>query len=145
VGIFAAMTGLDAVRLIVSGVFDKYPGLKIILGHMGEGLPYWLWRMDKHYIDDQVHLEKDTPGNNLKKLPSQYFRENFYVTTSGMLWEPVLKFVISVLGSDRIFFACDYPPEPDLVFACQFIDSVSISDSDRKKICHVNAERLLRI
>ncbi len=142
---FAALTGLHAVRLIVSGVFDKYPGLKIILGHMGESIPYWLWRMDKHYIDDQVHLEKDAPGHNLKKLPSQYFKENFYVTTSGMLWEPVLKFGISVLGSDRILFACDYPPEPDLVFASQFIESASISDSDREQICHLNAEKLLKL
>jgi 5-carboxyvanillate decarboxylase len=142
---FAAITGLHAVRLIISGVFDKYPKLKIILGHMGEGIPYWLWRMDKHYIDDQVHLEKNAPGNNLKKMPSQYFKENFYMTTSGMLWEPVLKFVISGLGSDRILFGCDYPPEPDLVFASKFIDTVSISDSDRAKICHLNAERLLKI
>jgi 2,3-dihydroxybenzoate decarboxylase len=142
---FAASTGLHAVRLIVSGAFDKYPKLKIILGHMGEALPYWLWRMDKHYIDDQAHLEKDAPGNNLKKLPSQYFLNNFYVVTSGMLWEPVLQFCISAMGSDRILFGCDYPAEPDLVFASQFIDSVSISDSDREKICHLNAEKLLRI
>lgn len=141
---FAAMTGLHAVRLIVSGVFDKYPGLKIMLGHMGEGLPYWLWRMDLHYIDDQVHIDKDAPGNDLKKLPSHYFKNNFYITISGMYWEPVLKFVISALGSDRILFACDYPPEPALV-ASQFIDSVPISDSDREKICHLNAEKILKI
>jgi predicted TIM-barrel fold metal-dependent hydrolase len=85
------------------------------------------------------------PGNNLKKLPSQYFKENFYVVTSGMLWEPVLKFVISAMGSDRILFGTDYPSEPDLAFATQFIDSVSISDSDREKICHLNAEKLFKL
>jgi 5-carboxyvanillate decarboxylase len=142
---FAAATGLHAVRLIVSGVFDKYPKLKIILGHMGEGIPYWLWRMDKHYVTDQAVIDKNAPGNTLKKLPSQYFKENFYVVTSGMLWEPALKFVISVLGSDRILFGCDYPPEPDLAFASRFIDTASISESDRENICHLNAERLLKI
>jgi 5-carboxyvanillate decarboxylase len=142
---FAAATGLNAVRLIVSGVFDKYPGLKIMLGHLGEGIPYWLWRMDNMYPKYQAILDKDAPGNNLKKLPSQYFKENFYVVTSGMFWEPVLQLGITALGSDRILYGCDYPPESDLVFASKWIDSVSISDSDREKICHLNAERLLRL
>jgi predicted TIM-barrel fold metal-dependent hydrolase len=100
--------------------------------------------MDLHYKEDQVHIEKDAPGNNLKKLPSEYFKENFYITISGMYWAPVLKFVISAVGADRILFACDYPPEPALV-ASKFIDSVPINDSDREKICHLNAEKLLRI
>lgn len=142
---FAAATGLHAMRLIVSGVFDRYSRLKIMLGHLGEGIPYWLWRMDKHYKLDQAMIEKDAPGNNLKKLPSQYLKENFYVTTSGMLWEPALQFVISVLGADRILFACDYPPEPDLAFATQWIDSVSMSAGDREKICHLNAEKLFKL
>jgi 5-carboxyvanillate decarboxylase len=142
---FAAATGLNAVRLIVSGVFDKYPGLKIMLGHLGEGIPYWLWRMDNMYPKYQAILDQDAPGNNLKKLPSQYFKENFYVVTSGMFWEPVLQLGITALGSDRILYGCDYPPESDLVFASKWIDSVSISDSDREKICHLNAEKLLRL
>ena len=142
---FAAATSLHAVRLIVSGVFDKYPRLKIMLGHLGEGIPYWLWRMDNMYPKYLTILDKDAPGNNLKKLPSQYFKENFYVTTSGMFWDPVLQFCVTTLGSDRILYGCDYPPEPDLVFASQWIDSAPISDRDREKICHLNAEKLLRI
>jgi predicted TIM-barrel fold metal-dependent hydrolase len=142
---FAAATGLHAVRLIVSGVFDKYPGLKIMLGHLGEGIPYWLWRMDNMYVKYQAILDKDAPGNNLKKKPSQYFKENFYVTTSGMFWETPLQLCITALGADRILFGCDYPPESDLVFSSKWIDSVSMSDSDREKICHLNAEKLLRI
>ena len=97
------------------------------------------------YPKYQTILDKNAPGNNLKKLPSEYFKENFYVVTSGMFWEPVLQFCIKALGTDKILFGCDYPPEPDLVFASQWIDSVSISDSDREKICHLNAERLLRV
>lgn len=90
-------------------------------------------------------LDRNAPGNNLKKRPSQYFKENFYVVTSGMFWEPPLKLCITSLGADRILFGCDYPPEPDLVFASQWIDSLPISDSDREKICHLNAEKLLKI
>lgn len=141
---YAAGTGLQAMRLIVSGVFDKYPGLKIMLGHMGEALPYWLWRMDKHYVMDQAMIEKDAPGNDLKKKPSEYFLNNFYITTSGMFWHPVLQFAITAVGADRILFATDYPPESS-VEAVQFIDSMPISDEDKNKICHLNAEKLLRI
>lgn len=141
---FAALTGLQAMRLICSGAFDKYPSLKIMLGHLGEGIPYFLWRIDKHWLEDRQIAGKDAPGNRLQKKPSEYFKENFYVTTSGMLWPPVLQFVISALGADRILFATDYPPESALE-AAQFIESVPISESDREKICHLNAEKLLRL
>lgn len=141
---FAAATGLHAMRLIVSGVFDKYPGLKIMLGHMGEGIPYWFWRMDKHYEADRFMFEKDAPGFNLKKKPSQYFKDNFYVATSGMCWEPVLEFVLSVMGADRVLFAADYPPESALE-AARFIESAQISAGDKEKICHRNAEKLLKL
>lgn len=141
---FAAATGLQAMRLIVSGVFDKHPGLKIILGHMGEGIPYWLWRMDKHYEADRFMFEKDAPGFDLKKKPSQYFKDNFYVATSGMCWEPVLQFVLSVMGADRVLFAADYPPE-SATEAARFIEAAQISDQDKERICHLNAERLFRL
>ena len=141
---FAVGTGLQAMRLICSGAFDKYPRLKIMLGHMGEGIPYFLWRIDKHWLEDRRFFDKDAPGSNLKKKPSEYFRENFYITTSGMLWHPVLQFGISALGAERILFAADYPPESALE-AAQFIESAPISDSDKEKICHLNAERLLRL
>lgn len=136
---FAAETSLHAIRLICSGLFDKYPKLKIMLGHMGEAIPFWLWRMDKHGPNT---FASSPDFKNLKRLPSEYFRDNFYVTTSGMLWHPVLKFVKSVLGPDRILFGTDYPPESSKE-AVEFIESAPISKQDRNKICHVNAERLL--
>jgi 2,3-dihydroxybenzoate decarboxylase len=141
---FAAATGLHAMRLICSGIFDAYPNLKIMLGHLGEGIPYWLWRMDKHYVSDRPLIAKDAPGNDLRKKPSEYFKENFYVTTSGMCWHPVLQFVNSVLGADRIMFAADYPPESALE-AAEFIDSAPLNAVEREKICHLNAEKLLRL
>ena len=76
---FGAETGLHAMRLICSGVFDTYPGLKIILGHLGEALPFWLWRIDDRW-------RKDPLATKLKKRPSQYIKDNFFVTTSGMFW-----------------------------------------------------------
>jgi 2,3-dihydroxybenzoate decarboxylase len=141
---FAVKVSLQAMRLICSGVFDKYPRLKIILGHMGEGIPYFLWRIDKHWLGGREFFDVDVPGFDLKKKPSEYFKENFYVTTSGMLWHPVLQFGLSVLGADRILFAADYPPESALE-AAQFIESAPISDNDKEKICHLNAEKLLRL
>ena len=140
---FAVDTGLHAMRLICSGVFDKYQDLKIILGHMGEGIPYWLWRIDNRWTREQ-ELFKDDPATKLPRKPTEYFRDNFYVTTSGMFWHPVLQFVNSVLGADRILFASDYPPE-SLSEAAQFAETMPLSDSDKEKICHLNAERLLKL
>ncbi|MDB9822229.1 amidohydrolase family protein [Deltaproteobacteria bacterium] len=136
---FAADVGLHAMRLICSGLFDEYPGLKIILGHLGEGIPYWLWRLDSR-------SGRGTPQNGLlcKKKPSQYIKDNFYVTTSGMFWPPVLEFAHSVLGADRILFAVDYPAQLNSE-AVKSIESMSISDEDKEKIFHLNAERLLKI
>jgi 5-carboxyvanillate decarboxylase len=133
---FAAETGLHAMRLICSGVLDKYPGVKIILGHMGESIPFWLWRLDSRWT--LVSKRK------MQKTPSQYFKDNFYVTTSGMFWEPALQFVCKVLGPERVLFATDYPYEA-IDEAAQFIDSARVSEEDRKKICYLNAEKLLKL
>jgi 2,3-dihydroxybenzoate decarboxylase len=142
---FAAEGGLHAMRLILSGVFDKYPNLKIILGHLGESIPYWLWRLDSRWQE-----EKDSDPisaaayKNFQKSPSQYFRDNFYVTTSGMYWPPVIQFVCSVLGADRVLFATDYPAESSKE-AVQAIEATPISDGDKEKVCHLNAEKLFRL
>lgn len=142
---FAAEASLHAMRLMCSGVFDNYPGLKIILGHLGEAIPFWLWRIDSRYQEEK---ESDPASaeiyKNLQKNPSQYFKENFYVTTSGMFWQPVVQFVSSVLGSDRILFAVDYPYESSGE-AVQFIESLQMDDGDKERICHLNAEKLLRL
>jgi len=137
---FAAETGLHAMRLICSGVFDKYPGLKIILGHLGEALPWWLWRLDSRWI--VVGREESAAPPLAKKKPSQYIKENFYVTTSGMFWHPALQCCYSALGADRILFAVDHPYESNKD-AVQFLDTASICDGDKEKIYHLNAEKLL--
>ena len=142
---FAAEASLHAMRLICSGVFDKYPGLKIMLGHLGEAIPFWLWRIDSRYLEEkQSDPASAEIYKNLQKNPSQYFKENFYVTTSGMFWQPVVQFVSSVLGSDRILIAVDYPYESSRE-AVQFIESLQMDDGDKERICHLNAEKLLRL
>jgi 2,3-dihydroxybenzoate decarboxylase len=132
---FSHEVSLHALRLICSGVFDQFPNLNIVLGHMGEALPYWLWRMDNMW-------QRGNFPNQPKRLPSEYMKSNFYIDTSGMFWEPPLLCAYLALGADRILFAVDYPMESNET-AVRFIDSASIADSDKEKICHLNAEKLL--
>jgi 5-carboxyvanillate decarboxylase len=131
-------TGLHAMRLIVSGVFDQFPNLKIVLGHMGEALPYWLYRIDYMY-------KAYTSGKGkLRKMPSQYVKDNFLITTSGMNTHPVLKYCHEVLGPDNIMFAIDYPYQ-ESVEAANFMNSAPLPEADCEKIAHGNAERIFRI
>jgi len=137
---YQAETGLHALRLIVSGVFDRIPNLKIILGHMGEALPYWLYR-----IDDRHHRARNNQYRpSLKQRPSDYFKQNFKITTSGMNWHPVLQFCLAVLGPDNIMFAIDYPYQ-DSDEAVEFMNAAPISEEDKEKIFHGNAERVFHI
>jgi len=137
---YQAETGLHGLRIITSGVLDHVPGLQIVLGHMGEGIPYWLYRLD--FMHGRVKIPFDRP--KLKLTPSEYFLRNFYITTSGMNWEPTLKFCIEVLGADRIMWAVDYPYQdhPDAV---DFLDAAKISEKDKQKIYHENAERVFKL
>ena len=137
---FGAETGLHAMRLICSGVFDRYPDLKVVLGHLGETLPFWLWRLDNHWdLDWPVKL-----GGRPQKKPSEYIKSNFFITTSGMAWPPVIQFVCQVLGGERILFAVDYPIESNLK-AVQSIENTPISDADKEKIFHLNAEKVFKL
>ena len=142
---FSAEASLHAMRLILSGVFDRYPGLKIILGHLGEAIPYWLWRIDSRWLEEK---EADPMSaafyKDYKKSPAQCFKDNFFVTNSGMYWQPVLQFVCSVLGSDKVMFAGDYPYESSEE-AARFMEWVEMDEKDKELICHKNAERLLKL
>ncbi len=144
---FTVSTGLHAMRLIVGGVFDKYPRLNIILGHLGEGIPFWLQR-----IDNRFEIEKngwgafkpDVIANKLKRKPSDYFRDNFYATTSGVFSQPALLCTYLELGAERIMFAEDYPAE-SAVKGVQFVEASPLPAADKEKIYHLNAEKLLRL
>jgi 5-carboxyvanillate decarboxylase len=137
---YAVETGLHAVRLIMSGVFDKYPTLKIVIGHMGENIPYALYRMD--WMHSRAQVAMDRP--KLALTPSEYFKRNFMITTSGVNWHPALRFCIEVLGADNIMWAVDYPYQ-ETHEAVRFMNNAPISDEDKKRIFHRNAERVFRI
>ena len=146
---FAAEAGLHAMRMIIGGIFEKYPRLQIILGHMGENIPFQLWRMDNRWMEEKDGGRWGTFGQDpssllLKKKPSEYFKSNFYITTSGMFWEPALMLAHTALGPDKILFAVDYNAESSMA-AVKFIESVNLSEADKEKICHGNTERLLKL
>jgi 5-carboxyvanillate decarboxylase len=135
---FQMETGLHAMRLIVAGVFDQFPDLKIILGHMGEGVPYWLYRIDYMY-------NAFTRGHGkLKKTPSQYVKDNFVITTSGMNDQRVLKYCYDALGAENIIYAIDYPYQ-ESVESANFINSATLPEEDMEKITHGNSEKLFHI
>jgi 5-carboxyvanillate decarboxylase len=136
---FQAETGLHGLRLIVSGLFDRLPDLRIVLGHGGEGLPYWLSRIDT--MHRQFHVA-ERPA--LAKRPSEYLRENFVVTTSGMNWAPALRLCIDALGADKVLFAIDYPFQ-DSAEALAGFNAAPLSPDERAAILHRNAERVFGI
>lgn len=137
---FAAETGLHAMRLIMSGTLERFPRLKIILGHMGEAIPFWLQRIDNRYLV-QVKIGA---VEKLPRLPSEYFLENFVITTAGVPSMPALRLCLDVLGAGRILFAADYPFEDDAE-AVRFLDNADISAEERELIAWRNATKLLQL
>jgi len=138
---WAAETGTHIVRLIGNGVFDRFPRLKIVIGHMGEGLPFHLDRIDNRYFWEH-EMAGRTPA--LKRKPSDYMHDNIAVTTSGMNFTPALLMTIQMLGVDNILFAADYPFE-DVKASVKAIDDAPIADSDKRKIFSGNAKRVFKL
>jgi len=139
---FAAETGLHVLAILRSGALDRFPGLQLVIGHAGEALPFWLYRLD--YMNRTARPCIRNGSDRLQRTLSEYMRANVYVTTSGMAWAPVITFVQSVLGMDRVLYAMDYPYqfEPDEVKAT---DALPISDADKTKLFQTNAERVFRL
>ncbi len=135
---------LCLLRMIYAGVFDQFPKLTIILGHLGETLPFLVPdRIDWAYINP--HISK-LPGfinerPQIKKTPSEVILENIYVTTSGRFSKTTLEFVLKVMGEDHVMLATDHPYE-DLNQSMNFIRSCKLSDKIFQKICCGNAEKL---
>ena len=128
--------GTQALRIVASGVFDVFPKATLILGHMGESLPYVLGRMDEGW-----RLVGGQGITGLKKLPSQYIKENIMITTSGLYYPETMLCAIKALGADRIMWAVDYP-FVSLDEAVPALENCPISDEDKEKIYHCNAEKL---
>jgi 2,3-dihydroxybenzoate decarboxylase len=105
---FGVETGMHLLRIITSGVFDRFPRLRLVVGHLGEALPFWLPRID-HFHTAQVASGRYPSMKALQLRPSDYLRRNVWYTTSGMAWQPGIMFVRSVVGADRVLYAMDYP------------------------------------
>ncbi|KTD00358.1 amidohydrolase family protein [Fluoribacter gormanii] len=136
---FHVETAEHVLRLMLSGLFDKYPNLKIIIGHMGEMLPFWAWRLD-HRLNEEGWREK----LECKRTITEYLNTNIFLTTSGFFDTPSLMHAISTVSTDRIMFSVDYPYEDNLK-ASQWLDSVQLDDEDKMKISYLNAAKLLNI
>jgi predicted TIM-barrel fold metal-dependent hydrolase len=139
---YAVEVGLHAVRLIMSGVFDKLPALRIVIGHMGENIPYSLYRMD--WMHEMTRRTKMMERPMLQMQPSDYFKRNFAITTSGVNWTPALQLCIDVLGADNVMWAVDYPYQ-ETEEATRWLVNAPIADADKEKIFHGNAERIFNI
>ena len=136
---FAAETSVHALRLIGSGLFDECPNVKIVLGHLGEGIPANLWR-----IDHRNGWMKAAHKYAAKHSVAHYFRKHFWITTSGNYSTSSLKQVIEELGADRVMFSVDWPfEEPGE--ACPWMDTVPIAEADRQKIGRDNALKLFKL
>jgi 5-carboxyvanillate decarboxylase len=140
---FGVETGLHALRMITRGLFDRFPRLQVILGHMGEALPFWLYRLDYMHAATVKAKRYETMGP-LKKKVSDYLRDNFHITNSGVAWEPAIKFTQEQLGVDRVLYAMDYPYQapPEEV---AILDAMDMPFEAKKKFFQTNAERLFKL
>ena len=134
---FAAETGTHVLRLIYSGLFDKFPRLQMIIGHLGEMLPFAAYRADRYF-----GLGGDGGSKSrLQRLPSQYLRDNFHVTTSGNFCPSAFACTLEVMGADRVMFSVDYPMDDNQTGA-QFMACYPMDDATRRKVGSENAVRL---
>ena len=128
-------TSLHALRMILGGVFDRLPGLKVILGHLGEGIPFHLPRIDDTLTPLAGHLAKPVSG---------YFREHFWITTSGYFYDGPFRLTREMFGDDRLIFSVDYPLS-DSRQARDWFDRLDLAPGVREKIAHGTADNLLRL
>ncbi len=134
---YAGETALPALRLIGSGLFDACPGLRIVIGHMGERIPYDMWRIDRWTAE----LPFDYAG---RRKVSDYLRENFFITTSGNFSDAALGCALATLGAGRIMFSIDYPYE-DMAAGAGWFDAAPLDEADRIRIGRTNAVELFKL
>lgn len=134
---FAVEASCHFLRILFSGVFDEFPKLKIILGHMGEGIPFGFGRLREH----TRHVAR---ARGLKRSTVEYLTDNLVITTSGVLATPTLQCAMMTVGVDNIIFSVDWPYESNSA-AVQTLDHMALSAVDKAKIAHLNAERILRL
>lgn len=137
---YGVEVGTHVVRMMTAGVFDRFPRLKICIGHMGEAVHFWIWRIT--FMNSRAQRTGRSPKTQLTM--EEYFRRNFVITTSGVEDPLALEYSIKKLGADSILWAIDYPYQPSAP-AVAFMDAAPIPDTDKAKIYHQNAERIFHI
>jgi 2,3-dihydroxybenzoate decarboxylase len=130
-------TATHALRLLFGGVFDRFPGATVILGHMGEGLPFQRWRFDSRFA---VYPH----GVSIGRKPSEYIGSNIVITTSGVCSGATLAGAIGEMGAQAVMFSVDYPYE-SAELAARFIETAPIDDATRELVCSGNAKRLFKL
>jgi 2,3-dihydroxybenzoate decarboxylase len=138
---YGVETGTHVMRLIAGGVFDQFPRLKIVIGHMGESIPFTLERIDNRYLWE---VAAGGFARTIKRMPSEYFRDNIIVTTSGMNYRLPLMMTVELLGIDNLLFAADWPFEVQRD-AVDAMDAMPLSEADKEKIYHLNAKRVFAL
>ncbi|HEU4617742.1 MAG TPA: amidohydrolase family protein [Gammaproteobacteria bacterium] len=135
---FAVETSIHSLRLCGSGLFDEHPNLKICIGHLGENIPFGLWRLD-------ARMRFSARGYRGRRPLGDYFRDHFHITTSGNFNDPAFKCTLEVLGKDKVYFSADYPFERMQDAADWFDATPTLSDEDRRKIGRTNAIELFKL
>lgn len=140
---FGVETGLHALRIITAGVFDHFPRLRMIIGHMGEALPFWAYRLD-YMHRATVRSQRYASMKPIRRQPSDYLRENFYITNSGVAWEPAIRFTQEFMGPQRVLYAMDYPYQHavDEVIA---LDDMAMPDDHKRMFFQTNAEAVFKL
>ncbi|KAK7416781.1 hypothetical protein QQX98_004974 [Neonectria punicea] len=136
---FAQGVSLHLLGMVTNGVFDRHPKLQIVIGHLGEHIPFDLWRIN-HWFEDV----KKPLGLSCQKTIRDYFAQNIWITTSGHFSTPTLEYCITEIGADRILFSIDYPFE-SFGDACDWYDGVKLGGDDVKKIGKDNAKKLFKL
>ncbi len=141
---FGVETGLHLLRMITTGVFDRFPKLTVVVGHLGEALPFWMYRLDYMHRAGVVSKRYARMQPLQAGKVSDYLRRNVYITSSGFAWEPAIKFCQQVLGVDRVLYAMDYPYQHDLAEVAAS-DDLDIPDDVKKAFFQSNAERVFKL
>ena len=139
---YGVEVGTHVLKLITAGVFDRFPKLRIVVGHMGEALPFWLPRIDNRYIAMRDGMFAG--ARPMKRMPSDYIRENLWVTTSGMNYWPQLRMTLDVMGRDRVMYATDYPFEKQGE-AVGFVEAMPLATADKAALFQDVATRVFRL
>jgi 2,3-dihydroxybenzoate decarboxylase len=137
---FAVETGMHLLRMITAGVFDRFPRLRVVVGHLGEALPFWLYRLDYMHAAS-VRSGRYEAMRPIARKPSDYLRENVWITTSGMAWPPAIMFCREVLGPDRVLYAMDYPYQY-VLDEVSIQDDLPLDDTAKKAFFQTNAEHV---